>query len=275
MVEKNIQAGGVVVFWIASGDSNLTVLGEQLKAIDMAQFMPSPRTEYDVLKKAFSEVFDGSNYLVRPLEKFTGVEVVREERGAERNTYAHVASGALDKEGGAPEIACDSMEREQRLRELLHKNRTLVGPSPITGSLTKIIEFFKGVSLRPAGGVYWLADDKAEKWHLVGKAFEACGQNQVFTLKVNHDLDMVKAVMAGLATEVETTTDAIDKDIMSGELGARGLQSRKDSAMALSKKVKEYEAILGVTLSALSQSVEKVESAAAAAVLLESATENK
>jgi hypothetical protein len=119
--------------------------------------------------------------------------------------------------------------------------------------------------------VYWLAGDKVEAWDNAMKVVgQAAVNGRSIGYLVEHHLDenSIVAVRDAIISEVVGETKRIEEEILSGELGEKAIQSRKNEAAALRRKVVEYENILGVALGALKQGLESIEQSNALASLL-------
>jgi hypothetical protein len=85
------------------------------------------------------------------------------------------------------------------------------------------------------------------------------------------DAEAVRAVTDAIITEIQIEAGRIHEEVMTGELGERALEHRREQAAGLRQKVVLYEELLDVGLSGLHHAVDRADQAAAAAVLLVSA----
>jgi hypothetical protein len=93
----------------------------------------------------------------------------------------------------------------------------------------------------------------------------------VYVLRHRMDADAVRAVRDAVVAEVQAEATRIHDEVMTGELGGRGLQTRRARAGQLREKISLYEHLLDVGLEGLRAAVDQADQAVAAAVLLASA----
>jgi hypothetical protein len=272
MVESTIEIGGAVVFWSLSEWTSRERLKEGFEAAGLAAFLPDPRQPAAALRDALEEVLGGPHILVRPLRSRDGFVVVEEDRGEDGNHY-HQRLIARVGEDGEPSFTPDD-ERAARVRGAYGRQRGLLRAARVSGALVGVLESLGGTRLRPGGSVYWLPPHRLGEWQQAARAVEAAGvgrQNAVYVLRHRMDADAVRAVRDAVVAEVQAEATRIHDEVMTGELGGRGLQTRRARAEELRQKINLYEHLLDVGLEALHVAVDRADQAAAAAVLLASA----
>jgi hypothetical protein len=266
MQNTTINIGGQIAFWQLSNKTNLKALTASLTDLGFKDCLPEPRTTFAALRDALIALYSGPEMLVRPLDGRAGCTVVREEKGETENTYTKEVSITLHDIENFPTAV------NPELVALYNKNLQLLHSNSLTTVLVKIVTNLHGTCLRPSGGVYWISKRHADTWAAVAKAVEAAGDgNQVFTLKVQDDEGMIKAVIAGLTAEMDGVTTDVEAKVASGELGERGLLSQSKRAEAAAAKLAEYEAALGVGLESIKARLEAAQTSAFKASLAASA----
>lgn len=263
--EGSIRPGGAVVFW-ATSESDRGKLMAGLAQLGWEKFTPEAKTPYHALLDAAKAVYSGWQYLHRGTEKNSGVEVVEEVKGQERNEYRHVDTLAVDEATGLL-LEC---QRPDAIRAAYDKARTNIPANAVTALLVRAVAHLGGLALRPSGGFYWVKESATAQFRDVAAVAEQAsvsGATRVYALRVAHDASSVRAITDALRSEVEQEVSRISADIAEGEIGKRALEGRKASALALREKVKELSGILGVALDDLTGKLETVECAAADAVL--------
>jgi hypothetical protein len=272
MVESTIEIGGAVVFWSLSEWTRRDRLQDGFEAAGLAAFVPEPRLPAAALRDALEEVLGGPRMLVRPLQSRDGFTVVREDRGEHGNSYTQELVARIDDAAGITFACAD--ERATRVRDAYERQRGLLRAARVSGALVRVLEALGGTRLRPGGSVYWLPPHRLDDWQRAARAVEAAGAgrpNAVYVLRHRMDADAVRAVRDAVVAEVQAEATRIHDEVMTGELGGRGLQTRRARAEELRQKINLYEELLDVGLGALHVAVDQAEQAAAAAVLLASA----
>lgn len=278
MITKTIDISGAVVYW-RPGPADADRLKAGLKAIGREGLMPSDRTPKAVLHSALIGLYAQSDRLVRPIKKRSAFSVVTETRRDHGNDYENAILVEVSDDGDIDVNVKGgdfSWYEEHKKIEAAYKEAAAVVPSQsVTRVLTTALGNLNGIALRPAGAVYWVPKDAIDAWHDIAEVMEAAaitkGDIAVYALKTTNDESALRAIKDGIADEVKRVTDAIMGDLMSGELGVRALESRKEEAIALAKRLKEYEAIIGETLTDIREQIEATETSAAEAVMLASA----
>jgi hypothetical protein len=272
MVESHIDVGGAVVFWSLSEWTSRERLKEGLEAAGLVAFVPEPRQPATALRDALEEVLGGPRVLVRPLRSRDGFAVVEEDRGEHGNHY-HQRLGARVEEDGALSFTPED-ERAEAVSAAYERQRGLLRAARVSGALVGILETLGGTRLRPGGSVYWLPPHRLDDWQQAARAVEVSGEgraNAVYVLRHRMDADAVRVVRDAVVAEVQAEATRIHDEVMTGELGGRGLQTRRARAAQLREKINLYEHLLDVGLEGLRAAVDQADQAAAAAVLLASA----
>jgi hypothetical protein len=272
MVESHIDVGGAVVFWSLSEWTSRDRLKEGFEAAGLAAFVPEPRQPAAALRDALEEVLGGPRMLVRPLQARDGFTVVREDRGEHGNSYTQELVARIEEDGALSFTPDD--ERPGAVRAAYERQRGLLRAARVSGALVAILEALGGTRLRPGGSVYWLPPHRLDDWQQAAQAVEASGEgraNAVYLLRHRMDADAVRAVRDAVVAEVQAEATRIHDAVMTGELGGRGLQTRRARASQLREKINLYEHLLDVGLEGLRAAVDQADQAAAAAVLLASA----
>jgi hypothetical protein len=261
---------GLVVYWTLAEFTDRLKLKSGWAAAGFDNLVPEPRANVSVLKDALAEVFGGTRFLVRPLSTRNGFVVVREERGAEENSYAPVLTAKVFGDSAAPVFAGD-VSKSDEVNAAYHRLAGRVAPQQMSAALVKGLYHLGGTRLRPSGSIYWLPGDRADAWHKVVAGFEAAGdggKSVGYTLRHDLDADAAVAVREAIVHEVTTEAVRLAHDIQSGDLGEKAIESRKKEAAQLKLKVGEYERILGLGLTHLKTVLDRVDQADATATLL-------
>jgi len=274
LATNTMRVGGAVAFWKLAPRTHRETVSQHLKSWGYEKHIPSERGTKALLKEAVSEVYPGM--LVRPLRATNSFEVIKEEIHDEENEYKHVAAFSVQGEQGdegvtSPDLGNASSAVTQVQEAFEHAKEDITGPQ-VAALLTGLIEMeFKGLSLRPTGGLYWVPGDCLEEFRRIGKAIEDCaskGETQVFSLETKFDQNAVKAVLAGVNDEVQRELALIKDDLDTGTLGKRALTKRIAHLRELRAKTTQYETSCGESMEKLHEAIKQFEDHESIAALL-------
>jgi hypothetical protein len=266
-----MEMSGVVIYWSTSMTS-LSKMRSACLAVDPAldKWIPETNTPYASLREALGHVFPGM--LVRKL-KVEGFAVVDEKRGDVANDYGAVASAWITDDDGNFETSAMTPEQQVALRNAYRVQRDVLQPGDVGVFLSRVIsDHLDGTMLRPrSGGVYWLPQERADKWQAIADAVESAGKSTVYCLRHHMDEAAIRAVRDAIVYEVTSEAERINEQILSGKLGDRALASREKDAQQLIGKVQRYESLLDIGLDGVRKALGEVKDAAAAAAILATA----
>jgi hypothetical protein len=275
MIENLLDIGGAVAFWSLAEWTSRHLLLEGFEQLGLSRFVPALRAAPAALRDALAEVLGGPRILVRPLARRDGFTVVREQRGDEGNTYQQELLACLDGSNGSASIRfLPQDDRAVRVQEAYQRQRGRLHGSQVSNVLVDLIETLGGTRLRPNGAIYWLPGNLVGDWQPIAQAVEKAAEDKpsrLYLLRHRMDADAVRAVTDAIIAEIQLEAARIHDEEMTGELGERALEHRREQASSLRQKVLRYEELLDVGLSNLHEAVDRADQAAAAAVLLVSA----
>ena len=265
MIHKAVRVNGATVSWSLSPTNR-----ERLRVVyerhGVEALLPPETTDRAALKGAMEDL-KGKDQLVQSLKSPSknGYEVVNVTKGTHSNRYdnnfsAWFRDGVIDTGYGFTDTA--------RLRERFEYRKGLLAPSAVSKSLAGIVASIMGaVTLYP--GTYWIPQESLPAWEALAKDVEQLGegQNRLRQLTTVMDCHTMREVRDAIAKEIDTTVARIAEELAGGELGDEALESRRDQALKLHKRIEEYEDVLDETLDRLHESVKAVEEAATLATL--------
>lgn len=269
---KDLKLGGVVTYWSVARFTKRVHLGTLMAGTEWKALVPPTRAPGVVLKDALEEVFPVRHYWVEALKARDAFEVIQVDKGENQNIYRHQYKVSVS--GGAQiTITPSDTALLDRIEDAFNKYLGMVSGSQVTQMLISILEKLGGIRLRKNGSVYWLPEKQLPRWRSIADAVEQSQVsngcvNSVYVIRHSLGVEEVRAVRDALVAEVEAEADTIRKDIEEGELGARALNTRRQQAVALRRKVAEYESLLDVGLGFLRENLEKVEEAEATSAIL-------
>jgi hypothetical protein len=272
MIMREVSVGGAVAYWKSTWTSRPHLV-QHFQDLGLEEKMiPEQREPLTVLRHCLQHhIGANKGTMIRPLKNRNGYEAVIEKRGLVSNEYQHWFT-AVVSDGGIVNVLDDGYDdTSSNLHTLYQHFKDLLSGEAVSAALKRLVLDLAGTTLRDAGGVYWLPDDKVELWERFAQAYEKSGDNQIYRLRVQADEHMIRAVRDAIESELSEKVEEIKTDVQSNTLGVRALQGRVEAAKGLRDKLKTYEQSLGVTLSEVGQAIENAESTAAHAVILASA----
>ena len=276
--QVEVHPVGAVVYW-GVGNTNRSQLARGLDDLGLVQYLPNKRTPdsslFNALKHEVPEGGISRDYTIQSLKDRgnNGYEVVEILKGEKYNTYNVLFSARVDKtsekvvfsEGLWDYSVIDNISVQKEYDNF----REVVTGSAMGACLVDICQHFRGTSLRPSGGIYWLPEDVVETWDKVGQAVSdsSTGGNEsnVYRLRTVLDESAAAAVIDAITAEVDAQSGEIIEGI--GELGERALRTREERSRNLKAKVEHYEQMLGEGLDKLKTVCDIATKSAAHAVL--------
>jgi hypothetical protein len=278
MNTQAISVSGAVTYWRLSWTDRERLRQTLIDNGLSEHLLPAARHATTVLRNALQQLYGGNGHLIRPLDGGDGWEVVDERKGVTSNDYAHILSARIHGVASRHIEASVTTTADQRsaivarfdeLNNRLHADA-------VAALLTRYVSGpCHGTSLRPAGGVYWVPEDKLPQWKRLVAAVETAGEtpnsNGVYLLRTAADEGMVIAVRDAITHELTTAAAEIGEDAKSSALGEVALQGRVEASKKLSAKLTRYESLLGESLTSVRQSIATAKQAATVAVVRVSA----
>ena len=269
MTHSKLRIGGAVVYWRLSPQTSLPMLADGLTALGLEQSIPEPRTPLSCLRAALADIYTPADkdirLVVRPIRnEFRGFVVVAERPKAHAHggdDWGRVEVVAkLNEESG--ELLLDPYDdcKLREVKEHMEEAAKWLPAAAVSNCLTSIVDHLQGVTLRDAGGVYWLNDAMLDLWARVGDAVEAASAatgkpSRVYSLRVVADEQMVRAVGDSLTDEVEHTLQRIETELQSEELKEAACCNRLQKVSDLERKVQCYEQAFSEPLTRLHEAV--------------------
>jgi hypothetical protein len=272
---------GAISYWRLSGSLALSRLEVAWKAagLDLALLPSSPEPEVALRRAVAAQ--QARRRLVRPLAK-RGAWVIKDEAVASDGTdttYETVARVFFD--GGvtfparierveAPDVVFDTVA--EGIRAAYYQHRSELQPEDVSVWLVKLAKGQSAVSLRDAGGIYFVPRPAVEFWRQVAGALQAAAEgHHVFRIPALRNDEAIDAILDAITVEAEAEAAAIEADLTAeGDqaLGERALATRTKRCAQVLAKVSSYEGLLGVKLETIRERVERLQADVSAASLL-------
>jgi len=280
MAEESLKVGTVLTFW-ETATASREYMGNTLAAHDRYDLMPEPPTVLACLKSALGEEFPSKakeKTAIRPSGSGKGYAVVTDPpKDSERRVGDDWGTVKAIAELSDLEDECSltlnpyDYELRQRLMEAIRVKRQWLTSGAVGKILAELIQKLDGVAYKKNGDlVYNLPVRNLDQWKPIAKAICLAPamrgdkeQTEITTLSVLADEEMLRAVEAGITTEITRELESIESDIAQGSLKEEACLNRLAKAGELQRKVMRYEADIGKTLAALNAAVEKTTRAVA------------
>lgn len=265
---------GAVVFWNAHGNTshaklinNWTMAGMDPKLV---MDLPSPKV---ALRRAAQDLQE-KNIEAKAFKGRWIIKRIQEAASKDDLDWSTEAKIGLNEAGQLeiePENCEPALRDEVTTRYKLHL--THLTREDMSQWLVWLAGHVGATALRESGGFYFVPPAGLATWRTISKVIEDSSQYEMQEIPAGRSLSVAKAVLAGLAGEMKTACDEMERDLLSGEHGERALGARVKRCAALIEKIEDYEPVVGRTLNEIRNSVEAIQARLAAAALVTSGTD--
>ena len=269
---KHLEATGIIVAASPNGEASHEALQTAFDSIGMRHLAPDQRTLKEALRVALVQNFSKKNRRVAPCGE--GYEVVEERKiqGTLRNDHLHLLSAYVEKDVlyvDTNQFSIDGVvHTDEDLRLWVSEARRQVDGTEIGKSISAVCSALHGVSIRDAGGAYWLPNSTAERFMELVAALNKAGRPvRIAVMDTANTPRSIESTITRIENMVEGTCADIVAAIQSGECGEKALDGKSDLAAKLAAQLEQYESVLSVGLDTLKEKVMKVKSAAVTAAI--------
>lgn len=274
MNRSDTRLDGFLTFWSAASFYHKQRLVDGFRMMGFEDLAPRSSTLDASLRAGLKKVYPGQNYLISANKGGLCVYEVKRGDKDEANDFRHLYTYWLDgEEHNCLQMDPYNQEEGRRVIDSFNQFCGYVTQDAVTAALVSIvIGKWRGVTLRPTGGVYWLPEEYDCDWTRMAAIVEgagAIGTPNVYMIRHRLDAEAVRAVRDGLIAEIRNEAERVEDEVMDpdSKLGALALTNRKEYANTLLDKLGLYENLLGVAMTEIKESVEKVQGLAAIAAL--------
>lgn len=277
VVQEGDDTAGATIFWTLRGDVDRKVLIEALKARGIFERLPPVREPEVALRRAASEL-KSKRRLLRPIRK--GVWAIVEESvvpNADKLKHWEGPTIALDKIG-RPVLKNATMEEAKAVMDSYNYHLEALTTEDLSSWLIEQAAFIGAVPLKKGSGVYYVPPHGLALWNVITSAVEEASNGDASIYKmatVRLTKDGARAVLDALQAEIDAKAKDISDEVISGDLGVRGLETRARWSMELQQKVADYEGIVGHRLDDMRALLSKLQEDVAAAKLAAEALEDE
>ena len=246
---------GVITYWSGSSGVRVSELDAALKArgLDLAPGLPSA----EVRVRRAVEAALPKGHIARQSPK-GGRSIVRERKVEGRLVYDELARAHWDlgtkqlcvevyetaDEGAAALATAVAAEVRQRFVE----DADILAAADLLNWLTdRVLDTCQAVSLRRMGGVYFVPRSMAPLWQKIRDAVHETGHGtHVWEIPAMDGAEAALAVLDALLCEAATSVATIEREIESGTLQRRALDTRTSRLEELIEKLGHYAETLGL-----------------------------
>lgn len=269
------DAAGAQTYWSLAGEANR----DKLVAESMARGLThEPRlVEPETAIGRAVRLLGGKRRIVRSVRKGKWA-VIEEELEVSRDRLRHWDGPTIELDKiGRPVFTGATAEEAQQVREAYANALDTLDTTDMSHWLLTALERLNAVGLRKSGGIYYVPPHRMAAWRKFIEVLTVVApQSVVYTIPtVRMTADGARAILDSLTSEVEEQTDKLTADVVSGQLGLRGLNNRGDQSAALLAKVSQYESVLGQRLERLRTIIGKLDVDVAGARLAAEALEDE
>lgn len=258
MQDKQVSGGTFWTFWTCATWTDHGKLKYEMDAIGLGEAVPARMTDGAALYESLKVVFPGNgkgsakDVLIRPLSELKGYAVVEEEKAKTKNEYKQLLMARIDNN----QILLHPFDQEQAslIVQEFGKHKSCVGGSEVGSMLVRLAHKYQATTLRQTGGIYALPMKWSDIWRKLSHAVESSsssGRSIVYLATMEVNADSVRVVRDAIRREMATESKKLLDKIASGTMGDQATESAKIRLIDMEKKVQEYEAIVGESLSDL------------------------
>jgi hypothetical protein len=287
ITQQNVPIGGAVIKFTPCKNVHLKTLADGWKALGLEDYIPEPRTALSCLRAAIGDAYavddpKQQRLAIRSIPKGFAIVVERpkDEKHAGDDWGEVLATAKLGAKDEAVQLDPYDYDKLAQITAGMAGAKEYVCGSSVTSALVAIIDVW-GLTLREAGGMYWLNSEQIPAWDCVcQKVIAACPKQdhdgndvqpwKFGKLNVIADADMVATIGDDLTREIESELARIEYELnMTGEeaLGTRAIENRERRSQHLLDKVAKYAECFQRPLTALEERVQRTQVAAGMAKL--------
>jgi hypothetical protein len=172
----------------------------------------------------------------------------------------------------APGLKGDQSMLKDQLMEEMETRFIELSSGELSVWLNRLVHSFGAVSLRDAGGFYFIPAEHREQWSAIAKAVGAAGGGAVWEMPVMRTAEAAAAIVNALSNEIAKNVSTIEEQLARGP-GKRALESRAQLCQALVSKVAAYESLVGSSLDDLRANLDALRAKVTTAIMVASAEE--
>jgi hypothetical protein len=248
-------AVGYTVFWSLTGEVPVASLATSW---DAAGLNPDLLPAAPSFAASFSRACNAEKSdtrLVRPVKGgFAFVRETPDNKGkvshdVEAYVYHDATHNVFKSEAGTlTQAETDALQRKVEAAVAHHRAHYAINDLSLW--VTTRVKAQRAVALRPTGGFYFVPPSGTATIDAMKAALAPVGVT-IFVMASVHNDTAAEAIVAALASEVETMASKVTGEIDAEEVGSRALKSREDAARELASKVEHYESVIGQSLATI------------------------
>lgn len=262
------KIAGAVVYWTGEGSVQYARLTAAWVASSLDDgLLPSPVTPLVALHRALKSFCDATTD-VRPLRgDRTGYVLVTEHytKSDPRPTYTNGAEVTLREDGA---LAVSGADDPTAVYTTYERHRELLDAQDISHWLCALVRGVQSTRLRERGGVYFVPRHTLEVWRAYVAAIRSVSQHSIYEIPALPSSEAVRAILDAITAEAQETANDLLDDLCEGDFAQqRKVDSRKQRAAAMEKKLAQYEELLGARLDTMREKLLTIQAQYAAIIL--------
>jgi len=282
MITEDSNTAGALIWWELTGKVDYASLTTEWTAAGLdPALLPELPSALSALHRAVHD-FAGKRTLARRLDAghWALVEeaIVGVGAGKKPSYIVHITARLSDDpaHGATDDNPALIIEPEHNgIRERFEEYKAKLDTNDVSNWLIKRCVAHAAVSLRKLGGLYFVPRGTLDQFRAEARALEKASGNNIWRAPALRAEEAVAAVLAGITAEAEAEAARFEEALIEGKLGERGLNNRVGDAQKMKAKLAHYEELLGVSLGALGEKLERLRANLAAAALMAAADESE
>lgn len=256
---------GAITYWQLRGEVNYADLGQRWVDSDLPiELLLESISEQAALRRACESLVDGTDTMVKPTRgRCTGFTLLRRSVVDEnRAQWNSVFTAKLSNNGAG--LHCwwditgpDLTHLQDKVTKQMEHEMSYVQATDISHWLVTLARKYRAVSLRDAGGVYFVPPQLLDTWSKVKAVIDECA-GTVYTIPAMSGEDAALAILDALKNDVDGTVKDMSDALADKDMGPRALNARIQQLADKVTTVGTYEEFLGQKLDDLKSSVERL-----------------
>lgn len=259
------QECGAIVWWSLSGYVRKDALTKALLDAGLPELWDCrPVSQAVALTRAVMGLATNKR-LVRALQQ-RGRYAVVDETVAGDDWGANVKC-KIWLQDGTPHVEPYDPNLHAEVTEAYQEHGEILTHDDISMWLTNMTRQVTAVTLRDRGGIYFVPREHLPIWRKITAAIGSVSEHECYEVPALGSDEAISAIVTAVLREAAREGANIELALLNSELGVRALQGRIHACQAARAKVSKYEALLGVSMTAMVESLTVLEGQLAAAAL--------
>jgi hypothetical protein len=243
---------GRIVYWTLSGVVEFDAFIEALEIGGIQKdLFPLPQTPDRALKRAVESILVENKMIARPIKALAGQSLFREEQKPQRVRLSpELTVHVRDVGGYIPGLVFspEGHDLEKLITQRFARAITELDTISISGWIHKVLTQFSAVTMRAAGGFYFIPKAELSEWYRHMEPLQKTSRHKIYALPAVNSQDVIAAVLDALEAETKQVASELEVELQTLDLGVRALTFRAGKCDRMISKFERYEGILGQKL---------------------------